>query len=89
MAPLPNSGTAQRNMLTGMTSGGAGAGVALGDPILAAAVALGPGVVGRALWSGPIQAYLKNNVITPAAQRAIEARLQQIGRGAVRAGVGF
>jgi hypothetical protein len=89
LSPLPNSGTAQRTMLASQAGAAGSALVGAANPALAAAAVLGPAAMGRALWSGPIQAYLKNNVITPAAQRAIEARLQQIGRGAVRAGVGF
>lgn len=63
MTPLPNSGTAQRQMIgTGM-GGGVGAALATSNIPLAAAIAAGPGVLGRTLYSGPVQGYLSNQLM--------------------------
>lgn len=80
MTPLPNSGTGQRNMMAGQVGGG-GASLATGDPLMAAIIGLGPSVFGRALWSGPVQQYLSNQAITPAARMAIEARIRAALQG--------
>lgn len=72
MAPLPNSGTAQRNMTGGMTGGAVGL-AATGSPIAAAATVLGPGLAGRALMSSPVQKYLANQAVSPARNQALEA----------------
>lgn len=81
--PMPNSGTAPRafmsNLATLLTTGGGGA--AAGIPgALAGAVA--PGVLARALLSGPVQGYLANQAAGPAAQTAIARALAGPGRGA-------
>lgn len=80
MTPLPNSGTAQRNMTTGIF-GGAGAGVALGEPMTAAIMALGPAGMGRALWAGPVQKYLSNQALTASERKALETRLRSALQG--------
>ncbi len=76
MTPLPNSGTAQRGGLVAQGGGFSGA-AAAGDPVMATIIALGPAAFGRALWSGPVQKYLKNEAISPAARRLIETRIRQ------------
>lgn len=81
MTPLPNSGTAQRNLMTGMVGAGSGTAAATGDPVMTAIIALGPGAFGRALWSGPVQRYLRNEAISPAARVAIESRLRAALQG--------
>lgn len=81
MTPLPNSGTGQRNLLTGIVGGSAGTTAAAGDPMMGAIVALGPAAFGRALWSGPVQRYLANEAISPAARAAIENRLRAALQG--------
>jgi len=82
MTPLPNSGTAQRNLMTGIAGGSGGTMLAGGgDPLMAAIVSLGPSVFGRALWSGPVQRYLSNQTISPAARQAIEARVRAALQG--------
>lgn len=71
MAPLPNSGTGQRNQisnmasyLSGMAGGGAGAFAGPGGAMAGMAAGLAvPGAVGRALMSGPMQAYLSNQLL--------------------------
>lgn len=83
MTPLPNSGTGQRNLVTGQVGGG-GAALATGDPFTAAIVALGPSAFGRALWSGPVQKYLNNQSISDSARKAIESRI----RAALQGGAG-
>lgn len=80
MTPLPNSGTGQRNMMTGQVGGG-GAALATGDPLTAAIVALGPSAFGRALWSGPVQRYLSNQAITPQLRVLIESRARAALQG--------
>lgn len=70
--PLPNSGTAPRafmsNLATLLSTGGGGA--AAGIPgALAGAVA--PGVLARALLSGPVQGYLANQAAGPRTQTAL------------------
>lgn len=71
MKPLPNSGTAPRmymQHLASALSGAAGGSVAgLPGAIAGAAV---PAVAGRALMSGPVQRYLGNRVLGPAAPGA-------------------
>lgn len=82
MTPLPNSGTGQRNMLSGIAGGGVAAGgTGAVDPVLAAAIALGPAAMGRTIWSGPIQTYLANGTIGPNTRRAIEYRVRQLMQG--------
>lgn len=82
MTPLPNSGTAQRNLIAGFAGSGGGAGVVGAvDPMTAAVVALGPSAFGRALWSGPVQKYLNNQVISDGARKAIESRLRAAIQG--------
>lgn len=68
--PLPNSGTAQRNLINHIMASAAGAGVggaagqAHGDGFLPGAIAgaVAPGLAGRALLSRPTQAYLTNGL---------------------------
>jgi len=60
MTPLPQSGTAPRNLIQGLVSGGSF--VAGGVPGLAASIAA-PAVAGRMLMSRPVQGYLGNQVI--------------------------
>jgi hypothetical protein len=80
MTPLPNSGTGQRNMMTGQVGGG-GAALATGDPLTAAIVALGPSAFGRALWSGPVQKYLSNQAISPQLRAVIESKARAALQG--------
>lgn len=73
LTPLPQSGTAPR--LDARTLGGlggatgAGAGILAGGPEAAVIGALlgtmAPAVAGRALMSGPVQAYLANQLLSP------------------------
>lgn len=65
MKPLPNSGTAPRNLVTFLTGGGAMS----GSPATAAAMIAGPAISGRVLMSRPVQAYLANQVMPKAAAR--------------------
>lgn len=98
MTPLPNSGTPAR--LNARTIGGfgavlgAGAGSAGGIPgamVGAAAGSIAPWAAGKALMSRPVQAYLMNNLVTPAATSArqyapiVEALIAQ---EANRSGIG-
>lgn len=80
MDRLPNSGTAQRNLLTGQIGGGSAAAVT-GDPLTAAIISLGPGALGRALWAGPVQRFLAGETISPMARQAIEARVRAALQG--------
>lgn len=83
MTPLPNSGTAQRNLITGMAGTGGATAAASGavDPLTATIMALGPSAFGRMLWSGPVQAYLSNQAISPGARAAIESRIRAALQG--------
>lgn len=81
MTPLPNSGTAQRNLMTGIVGGGGGAVAVGGDPLIAAVVAAGPAVIGRALWAGPVQRYLSGQPITPQVRALIESRARAALQG--------
>ncbi len=81
MTPLPNSGTAQRNLITGMAGGGGATAAMTGDPMMAAIVALGPSAFGRALWSGPVQRYLSNQTVTPQVRALIESRVRAALQG--------
>lgn len=60
MKPLPNSGTAPRNNIQNIMTGG---GFMVGGLPGAAAGLAGPAVLGRALMSKPGQAYLGNQVM--------------------------
>jgi hypothetical protein len=80
MDRLPNSGTAQRNLLTGQIGGGSAAAV-MGDPLTAAIISLGPGALGRALWAGPVQRFLAGETISPMARQAIESRVRAALQG--------
>lgn len=80
MAPLPNSGTAQRGMLAGQAGTG-GAAAYSGDPLMAGIIALGPAAAGRILMSPMAQAYFGNKAISPAARAAIESRLTAMIQG--------
>lgn len=70
MKPLPQSGTAPRAVwhgagaLLGGLAGGTRAGANLGGPASGAAIGavVGPALVGRALMSPPVQAYLGNQI---------------------------
>lgn len=61
MKPLPNSGTAPRNFIQGLLTGG---GFMAGGPAGAVAGLAGPSILGRALMSSPGQAYLSNQIMT-------------------------
>lgn len=84
MAPLPNSGTAQRNLITLLATGGGGVlgGVSSGGLASAAGAATGmaaPGAIGRALMSRPVQGYLGNQLIgQPDARVRDAARLSNL-----------
>jgi len=65
MTPLPQSGTAPRNLIQGLVSGGSY--VAGGVPGLAASVAA-PAIAGRTLMSRPIQGYLGNQFMPRVAE---------------------
>lgn len=70
MAPLPQSGTAPRALVTGMASslGGALGVLHGGAPEAAGALVAGaaaPAAIGRALMSRPVQGYLGNQVAAP------------------------
>lgn len=75
MTPLPNSGTAQRNMFTGGI-GGVGVATALASPLMAVGTVAAPGAAGRALWSNTGQRYLGNQPVNPATRALIEERLR-------------
>ncbi len=90
MAPLPNSGTAQRAMVSGIPAAAAGGLAAMfggGAPGMGGAVMAGaaaPGLMGRALMNPLMQGYLKNQVATPWAQnldlaKALHAQLMLQG----------
>lgn len=82
MAPLPNSGTAQRNLVTALATGGGGAVGALSGGLGTAAGAVGgmaaPGVIGRLLMSKLAQNYLGNNLMRQLTSD--EVRAAQIAR---------
>jgi hypothetical protein len=80
MTPLPNSGTAQRNMITGGI-GGVGLATFMSNPLLGAAIAGAPAAGGRALWSNAGQRYLGNAPINPAIRAQIEQMLRAAGQG--------
>lgn len=76
MTPLPNSGTGQRLNLAQILGAGAG-GTAGGIPG-AIAGAAAPGAAGRVLMSGPVQAYLGNQLLagrSPGVDRVSQALL--------------
>lgn len=85
MNRLPQSGTAPRQNIAHLTQALAsvGAGGFLGGVPGAVGAVAGPAVAGRVLMSGPVQAYLKNQVAqrsglvskVPARQRALAAAL--------------
>jgi hypothetical protein len=81
MTPLPNTGTAQRSLVTGMAGGGGATAAMTGDPLMAAVVALGPSAFGKALWSGPIQRYLSNQTVTPQIRALIESQARAALQG--------
>lgn len=81
MTPLPNSGTAQRNLMTGIVGGGGSAAAVGGDPLWAGIIALGPAAAGRILMSPMAQAYFGNRAMAPGARAAIEQRLQAMIQG--------
>lgn len=77
MTPLPNSGTAQREMvrtfasiLAGLAAGTATGNVTEGVGAAAAAAASGPGLMGRGLMSHPVQEYLGGRIPGQAAAQA-------------------
>jgi hypothetical protein len=80
MTPLPNSGTAQRNMIGGGI-GGAGLVTAASSLPMAALTMAAPAVTGRALWSNAGQRYLGNAPINPAIRAQIEQMLRAAGQG--------
>jgi hypothetical protein len=75
MTPLPNSGTAQRNLFTGGI-GGVGVATALASPLMAVGTVAAPGVAGRAIWSNAGQRYLGNAPVNPATRAMIEQQLR-------------
>jgi len=84
MTPLPNSGTAPRMAVRGVTAGIPGALGALagndlgGTPGALAGLAVGaavPRVAGAAIMSKPVQAYLGNQLLRPSGQTASWAPL--------------
>jgi hypothetical protein len=93
MSPLPNSGTAQRNLLTdipariGAAVGGAATQAAHGEPISGAlAGSMAPGLAGRALMSPLMQDYLKGDLPAQAQARAVLDALPPGGVTALRSG---
>ena len=80
MTPLPDSGTAQRNMITGGI-GGVGLATFMSNPLLGLAIAGAPAAGGRALWSNAGQRYLGNAPINPAIRAQIEQMLRAAGQG--------
>jgi len=80
MTPLPNSGTAQRNMIGGGI-GGAGLITAFSNLPLAALTMAAPAASGRALWSNAGQRYLGNQPINPATRALIEQQLRAALQG--------
>lgn len=80
MTPLPNSGTAQRNMFTTGIAGVGGA-TAFANPLLGIATAAAPALAGRALWTGAGQRYLGSASISPAVRAEIEQRLRAALQG--------
>jgi hypothetical protein len=81
MTPLPNSGTAQRGLLSGGALGAGGATAFAGDPLVGAILAAGPSVMGRALWAGPVQRYLSGQPIDARTMSLIEARARAAIQG--------
>jgi hypothetical protein len=84
MTPLPNSGTAQRNLAQNMGAGipailggygGSQAGGAEGAAMGALAGFMAPRLAGRAMMSGPGQAYLSNQLMAPAQNPTAAAQL--------------
>lgn len=66
LKPLPNSGTAPRQMMQHILTGGGGAiGGAVGGIPGAIAGIAAPAALGRALMSRPAQAYLGNQLLRP------------------------
>lgn len=68
LAPLPQSGTAPRAAMQGISSGlGATMGAAMGGPAASIPAAIGgalaPGLAGRLLHSAPVQGYLGNELV--------------------------
>jgi hypothetical protein len=80
MTPLPNSGTAQRNMITSGI-GGVGIATAFANPLLGLATVAAPAVTGRTLWSNAGQRYLGNAPINPATRALIEQQLRAALQG--------
>lgn len=78
LKPLPNSGTGQRNLITGLVGGGAGTVGATGNLPLAAAMAVAPGLAGRALYSSPVQRWLGNQALGAASREQFEANLRSL-----------
>lgn len=82
MTPLPNSGTAQREMAHAFAASlGAAAGYAFGGGAeqgvtgAAAGAMAGPGLLGRVLMSKPVQSYLAGRLPGQAAARQARAAL--------------
>jgi hypothetical protein len=85
MKPLPNSGTAQRNLIAGTLAGtGAVGGYGIGGWEGALAGVAGPAAIGRMLMSRPGQAYLSNQLIgrTPEHNRMLAQILRAQGASA-------
>jgi hypothetical protein len=81
LQPMPNSGTAPRAYMQHLATaalpaiGGGGAGYAAGGPEGAIAGALAPGLLARALLSGPGRAYFANQAAGPRTQAALARAL--------------
>jgi hypothetical protein len=83
MAPLPNSGTAQRQLITAISAaiGGGGGGFltgGVGGAAGAVAGAAAPGAFGRVLMSRPMQWYLSNSKFPQAASPGVERVARQL-----------
>lgn len=88
---VPNSGTPERTALMSLMTGGGGAGLAIGDPLVAgAAVAaplLGPRAVQMAYNAPLVQRYLKNQVGANAAPQINQGLLAAVLAGTAGRGL--
>lgn len=85
MSPMPQSGTGPRaaiHAIASLIGAGAGSvgGVGIGSGLGAAAGAVaGPALVGRALMSRPMQAYLANQLATTSGREAVARAILESG----------
>lgn len=87
LKPLPNSGTAQRNMMQHILTalgGGGGFFFSGGNPLAAAAGFLAPGILARLLLARPAQRVLSNQAAGPGFERGANILLQGAGREIVQ-----